>query len=474
MISQILQAKVCKVEKRPTGDYFKFDFKQQNICDRIKFLQNQPDDDSNKTEHFKQLYKVGSKVGQGAYASVRVAIDLATNQKVAIKIYEKAKIKDLQRRKGVRREIEILERLSHKNIVKIIDTVESNNHVNIILEYVSGSSLHHFLKKHHERRLDEEVARQIFLPIVEAIAFCHQKSIVHRDIKLENILLEGRVPKLIDFGFSTTFQVDRKVKMFCGTPSYMAPEIVSRVEYRGDKADVWALGVVLYTMLQGVFPFKGESDQELYTRIQSGEYTLFHEISKEAAALLQGLLTVDPELRPSAEEVLEFAWLKKKVKTVFTAESEEQSDSSAKPTREARGTSAYCKKYQLPENLQEDLNALTKNMSYITPTNQVKQCCFDFSYLKSKQPQQKVTVNCIRVISSDPEAFVLHDDQRADAGSGAAVFQGGETDFEAVAREALYAFEGKERFEGAPVLVQLRVKPRPVAEEEPAPADGAP
>ena len=104
-------------------------------------------DDPTKTEKFKELYKVGSRVGQGAYAAVRLAISLKTNKKVAIKIYEKAKIKDLQRRKGVRREIKLLQKLNHSNIVKIIDTLESNNHINIILEFVGGNSLHSFLKK---------------------------------------------------------------------------------------------------------------------------------------------------------------------------------------------------------------------------------------------------------------------------------------------------------------------------------------
>lgn len=91
--------------------------------------------------------------------------------------------------------------------------------------------------------------------------------------------MEGHTPKLIDFGFSTSFPLEKKMRMFCGTPSYMAPEIVTRQEYRGDKADIWALGVVLYTLLQGIFPFKGESDSELYSKIQRGEFTIFHDIS---------------------------------------------------------------------------------------------------------------------------------------------------------------------------------------------------
>ncbi|CAK66434.1 unnamed protein product (macronuclear) [Paramecium tetraurelia] len=374
-ISQILQSKFCKVEKRDNVEYFKFDFKQQNICDRVKFLMNQPDDDTNKTEQFKAQYKVGSRIGQGAYASVRVAIQIETDTKVAIKIYEKTKIKDLQRRKGVRREIEILEKLDHPNIVKILDTVESNNHVNIILEYVSGSSLHHLVRKQPERRLEEDIAKGIFKQILDAIQYCHSKNIAHRDIKLENILLEGLTPKLIDFGFSTSFPIDKKVKMFCGTPSYMAPEIVTRQEYRGDKSDVWALGVVLFSMLQGVFPFKGDTDQELYTRIQSGEFIIIHDISKEAIALLYGMLTIDPDERPTVVELLNYPWFKKYQQNLETEELK--------------------KKHKLPDDLIEDLNTITKNMSYITPTSQIKQqFYFDFSHLKnnSKQNNTKAVI----------------------------------------------------------------------------------
>ncbi|CAD8104755.1 unnamed protein product [Paramecium primaurelia] len=367
-ISQILQSKFCKVEKRDNVEYFKFDFKKQNICDRVKFLINQPDDDTNKTEQFKAQYKVGSRIGQGAYATVRIAIQIESDTKVAIKIYEKTKIKDLQRRKGVRREIEILEKLDHPNIVKILDTVESNNHVNIILEYVSGHSLHHLVRKQLEKRLEEEIAKGIFKQILDAIQYCHSKNIAHRDIKLENILLEGLNPKLIDFGFSTSFPIEKKVKMFCGTPSYMAPEIVTRQEYRGDKSDVWALGVVLYTMLQGVFPFKGDTDTELYNKIQSGEFTILHDISKEAIALLYGMLTIDPDERPTVVELLNYPWFKK--------QQQNQENEEIK------------KKHKLPDDLQEDLNTITKNMSYITPTSQIKQqLYFDFSHLKNNSKQ---------------------------------------------------------------------------------------
>lgn len=125
----------------------------------------------------------------------------------------------------------------------------------------------------------------------------HSKNICHRDIKLENILLDdsNAVPKLIDFGFSTCFSLEKKVKMFCGTPSYMAPEIVTRVEYRGDKADVWALGVVLFTLLQGYFPFKGANDTDLYKKIQSGVIELNTPVSDSVRNLLSCMLNVDSE-----------------------------------------------------------------------------------------------------------------------------------------------------------------------------------
>ncbi len=144
---------------------------------------------------------------------------------MAIKIYEKRKIREPPRKKSVRREVKILQRLEHPNVVRIMDVVETNNHVNLVMEYVSGVSLASFLKGQPNGRVNEKEARKIFKPLIDGIAYLHSQSVSHRDIKLENVLLDGRLnPKLIDFGFATC-TVDR-VKLFCGTPSYMAPEIV--------------------------------------------------------------------------------------------------------------------------------------------------------------------------------------------------------------------------------------------------------
>jgi len=126
------------------------------------------------------------------------------------------------------------------------------------MEYVGKTSLHSFLKNKSNRQLTEQEARTIFTQICSGISYCHSKHIVHRDIKLENILLDDyNNIKIIDFGFSICIDPEKKLNVFCGTPSYMAPEIVAKLYYKGAAADVWALGILLYAMLCGRFPFRG-------------------------------------------------------------------------------------------------------------------------------------------------------------------------------------------------------------------------
>lgn len=153
---------------------------------------------------FKTDYQVGKIIGEGAYASVRVAIYRPLHRTVAIKVYEKNKIKEPQRKKSVRREIRILQMLNHPNIVKIYDVVETNNHLNIVMEYLDGTSLGSFLKAQHGTRIPEKICKKIFKELTKALRYMHSLKIAHRDIKLENIILDDNFsPKFIDFGFST-------------------------------------------------------------------------------------------------------------------------------------------------------------------------------------------------------------------------------------------------------------------------------
>jgi serine/threonine protein kinase len=152
------------------------------------------------------------------------------------------------------------------------------------MEYVNGGSLHGYLKGKPNRQMAEIEAKYLWQQVVFGIHYLHQRNVTHRDIKLENILLDEtrtRV-KLIDFGFSTCIPHEKKVKIFCGTPSYMAPEIVSKIEYAGPPADIWALGVLLYALLCGRFPFKGQNDKELYSNICKQDLPIPDHISRSA------------------------------------------------------------------------------------------------------------------------------------------------------------------------------------------------
>jgi MAP/microtubule affinity-regulating kinase len=245
---------------------------------------------------------------------VRVGLHKPTNKKVAMKIYKKYKLMDPNRRKSVRREIKLMEKMRSQHIIRLYEVIDTGKYVIIVMEYVSGGSLHGYLKAHPNKRLPETEAKRVFKQVVEGIRYCHNRCITHRDIKLENLLLdEQNNLKIIDFGFSTCIPNDRKVKIFCGTPSYMAPEIVNKTEYCGPPADIWALGVLLFTMLCGSFPYRGSTDEELYGKISNAEYKVPSDVhsnlSAEAVDLLALLFTINGEKRPSAKEILNQAWL---------------------------------------------------------------------------------------------------------------------------------------------------------------------
>jgi MAP/microtubule affinity-regulating kinase len=219
---------------------------------------------------------------------------------------------DLNQQKSVQTEIKILLKLDHPNIVKLYQHIDTQQNLFIILEYISGYSLSASLKRKPNRRLEEFEANKYFQELLLAIDYCHSKGITHRDIKLENTLIDNsnKKVKLIDFGFATCFANTKKVKMFCGTPNYMAPEIVSRKEYLGPPVDIWAAGVLLYVLLTGTFPFKGSSDGELYKSILRGNVVFPEYLSIAAKQLIIKMLANDPGKRPRAQDLLKDPWFR--------------------------------------------------------------------------------------------------------------------------------------------------------------------
>lgn len=253
-------------------------------------------------------YSIGASLGQGSYAVVKQAKHLVSAREYAIKTYEKSSLTDPELRQNVLREIRVMKKLQHKHIVRIKEAVETNKQVHIVMEHVGGDSLRSHLKKHANRQLPEHAAKRLFLQLLGAVAHCHDNSVTHRDIKLENVMLDaaGNV-KLIDFGFAICTAATLNV--FCGTPNYMAPEIVAKREYLGACADVWALGVLLYATLVGKLPFKGSTDRETYKNILRGTFECPTSLSEGAKGLLRRLLSLDPSARPAASELLKDPWV---------------------------------------------------------------------------------------------------------------------------------------------------------------------
>lgn len=163
-------------------------------------------------------------------------------------------------------------KLDHENVVRFYETVESSRTINLVMEHISGKSLYAYLKQQKWRRIPEESAKKIFKQMINGLDYIHNKNICHRDLKPDNILLEREQMqvKIIDFGFSVS--TEKKLTTFCGTPSYMAPEIVKRKEYSGKSVDLWAAGVILFQMVYGRCPFRGNTEQELYRNIARGQY----------------------------------------------------------------------------------------------------------------------------------------------------------------------------------------------------------
>jgi serine/threonine protein kinase len=207
-------------------------------------------------------------------------------------------------------EFAILMQLNHESVINLYETFESAKHILFVIELCSGGDLLNYVRK--RRKLKESYAKYIFKQIIDGLAYCHQHNILHRDIKLDNILINGRGRiKICDFGVSKVVTQGAKIFEQCGTPAYIAPEILKGDGYDGYTSDIWSAGVMLYAMLYGTVPFKANSMHDLHAMILKGKYILKEDITDEARDLLSSMLNVSPKLRISISEILSHPWMQR-------------------------------------------------------------------------------------------------------------------------------------------------------------------
>ena len=214
---------------------------------------------------------------------------------------------NLQKKK-ILYETNLMRGLFHPSVTKILETFESEKYMLIIMEYISGGNLQNFVKK--RRKLCEKTAKILFRQIIQGIKYIHSRGIVHRDIKLENILLDlNNIIKICDFGVGKLIKPNTILKDQCGTPVYMAPEIIRGEGYHGFPVDIWSAGVALYIMLSGNLPFNKDKDHDLEYAILNKNIKEISDISEEANNLLKNILEKDPNKRFTANQILEHPWM---------------------------------------------------------------------------------------------------------------------------------------------------------------------
>lgn len=260
-----------------------------------------------KQHKLKQRFTVIKKLGKGTYGKVQLAINKQTGQEVAIKTIKKTKIENEQDLQRVRREIQIMSSIEHPHIIHIYEVFENKDKIVLVMQYAPGGELYEYVSK--SKLLDDFEARRLFRQIATAIYYCHQNKICHRDLKLENILLdEKNNAKLADFGLSNVFDKNRQLKTFCGSPLYASPEIVQGSPYEGPEVDCWSLGVLLYTLVYGAMPFDGSNFKRLVKQISEACYVEPKQRSA-ASPLIRCLLHADPAKRATIFDICSDPWV---------------------------------------------------------------------------------------------------------------------------------------------------------------------
>ncbi|XP_038987678.1 CBL-interacting protein kinase 8-like isoform X1 [Phoenix dactylifera] len=268
-------------------------------------------------------YEVGRTIGAGTFAKVKFAQNTESGESVAMKVLDRATIIKHKMVDQIKREIFIMKLVRHPHVVRLYEVLASRTKIYIILEFITGGEL--FDKIVHHGKLSEADARRYFQQLVDGVDYCHSKGVYHRDLKPENLLLDSQGNlKISDFGLSAvSAQGVSLLHTTCGTPNYVAPEVLSHKGYDGAVADTWSCGVILYVLMAGYLPFDEVDLTTLYNKIEKAEFSCPSWFSVGAKSLIHRILDPNPASRIRIEEIRCHEWFRKNYVPVGQVENED-------------------------------------------------------------------------------------------------------------------------------------------------------
>ncbi|XP_018467371.2 LOW QUALITY PROTEIN: CBL-interacting serine/threonine-protein kinase 6 [Raphanus sativus] len=278
----------------------------------VKAMEKGSDAKASTTGLLHGRYELGRLLGHGTFAKVYHARNVTTGKSMAMKVVAKEKVIKVGMVEQIKREISVMSMVKHPNIVELHEVMASKSKIYFAMELVRGGEL---FAKISKGRLREDVARVYFQQLISAVDFCHSRGVYHRDLKPENLLLdeEGNL-KVTDFGLSALTEHLKQDGLFhttCGTPAYVAPEVILKKGYDGAKADLWSCGVILFVLLAGYLPFQDDNLVNMYRKIYRGDFKCPGWLSSDARKLVTKLLDPNPNTRITIDKVMDSAWFKK-------------------------------------------------------------------------------------------------------------------------------------------------------------------
>ena len=256
-----------------------------------------------KNDDFLSDYEIKETIGKGTFSVVKLGINKITKEKVAIKILKKKKMQKSKDKSRLEREISILKRLHHINVIKIHKISEEPDNYYIVMEYCENGELFNYIVAH--QRLSEEETAYFFYQLINGLDYIHHKNIVHRDLKPENLLLsQGNILKIVDFGLSNYYYSEGKLLSTpCGSPCYASPEMVCGNKYNGFRIDVWSCGIIIFAMICGYLPFEDPNNEILFKKIMKCKVDYPEYLSEDVYDIMNKIIVIDPNKRINIEQI---------------------------------------------------------------------------------------------------------------------------------------------------------------------------